>query len=129
MNVTLVYLPVDSDIPCAVKTREPFSMTFPVEAGEGMRAQLQAVECAIGPATSDRVELRCVLALQAQKQTVQRVRFVTDVFQRPDENRQSGFVLVWPAPGETRWETARRLRVPQESLHPAGTHALLAFRR
>ena len=129
MNVTLVYLPVDSDIPFAVRTREPFAMTFPVEAEEGVRAQVQAIECGIGPATSDRVELRCVLALRTEQPSTRRVRIVTDVTERPEEKREHGFVLVWPAPGETRWDTARRLRVPQESLRPAGASALLAFRR
>ena len=129
MNVTLVYLPVDSDIPYAVRTREPFAMTFPVEAEEGVRAQVQAIECGVGPATSDRVELRCVLALRTEQPGTRRVRIVTDVTERPEEKREHGFVLVWPAPGETRWDTARRLRVPQESLRPAGASALLAFRR
>lgn len=129
MNITMVYLPVDSDIPYAVKTREPFSMTFPVEAGEGVRAQVQAIECSTGPATSDRVELRCVLALRAMQHHAQRIRFVTDVAEHPEEKREHGFILVWPAPGETLWDTARRLRVPQEGLRPAGANALLAFRK
>ena len=129
MNVTIVYLPVDSDIPCAVKTREPFSMTFPLEGSEHTRGQLQMIECAVGPATSDRVELRCVLALRAQRQERQLVHLVTEIVQRPEEKTENGFVLVWPAPGESRWDTARRLRVPQESLRPAGANALLAFRR
>ena len=129
MNITIVYLPVDSDIPCAVKMREPFSMTFPLEGNEHIRGQLQTVECACGPATSDRVELRCVLALRVKRQEKRLVHLVTDVLQRPEEKTENGFVLVWPAPGESRWETARRLRVPQESLRPAGANALLAFRR
>ena len=129
MGVTLVYLPVDSDIPYAVRTREPFSMTFPLEAGENVRARLQAVECSVGPATSDRAELRCVLQMHARQQDAQRVRLVTDVQESPEEIHERGFVLVWPAPGESRWDTARRLRVPQESLKPAGKNALMAFRR
>ncbi len=129
MGITLIYLPVDSDIPYAVKMREPFSMTFPLEAGDRVRAQVQAVECSVGPATSDRVELRCVLEMHTQQQEVQRGRIVTDVQEIPEEMHERGFVLVWPAPGESRWDTARRLRVPQESLKPAGTNALLAFRK
>ena len=129
MGVTLVYLPVDSDIPYAVRTREPFSMTFPLEAGENVRARLQAVECSVGPATSDRAELRCVLQMHARQQDAQRVRLVTDVQESPEEMHERGFVLVWPAPGESRWDTSRRLRVPQESLKPAGKNALMAFRR
>lgn len=127
MGLTLLYLPVDSDIPYAVKVREPFSMTFPIGAGENAQVKLEAIECGIGPATSDRVELRCVLHAQARAQDAKRLRIVTDVATKPEEKRERGFVLVWPAPGEARWDTARRLRVPQESLCPAGAHALMAF--
>ena len=129
MQVTLIYLPVDSDIPYAVHTREPFAMTFPVEAQEGIYAQAYAIETMTGPTTSDRAELRCVLGLRAVQHGMQRLQTVTDVAQKPENRQEHGFVLVWPAAGETRWETARKLRVPQESLIPAGRNALLAFRR
>ena len=129
MQVTLIYLPQDSDIPCAVHTREPFSMTFPVEGREGMRAQAFAIETMAGPTTSDRAELRCVLGLCAVQHGMQRLQVVTDVIQKDAPRQEHGFVLVWPAAGETRWETARRLRVREESLKSAGGNALLAFRR
>lgn len=127
MGLTLLYLPVDSDIPYAVRLREPFAMTFPIETGDNAQVTLEAIECGIGPATSDRVELRCVLYAQARTHSTKRLRIVTDVTEKPEEKRERGFVLVWPMPGETRWDTARRLRVPQESLRPAGAQALMAF--
>ena len=60
---------------------------------------------------------------------MQHIRAVTDVTQRPQEKQEQGFVLVWPAAGESRWDTARRLRVAESSLRPAGKNALLAVRR
>ena len=129
MGVTIVYLPVDSDIPAAVHVREPFSMTFPVEAGEGVTAQAYAIESTAGPTTSDRAEIRCVLGLRATQHGIRRVVGVTDVEQGAVIKQEHGFVLVWPAAGESRWETARRLRVAQDGLTPAGKNALLAFRR
>jgi len=129
MGVTLIYLPVDSDIPYAVHVREPFAMTFPVEASEGVTAQIYAIESSAGPTTSDRAEVRCVLGLTATEHGITRITGVTDVAEREEPKQEHGFVLVWPAAGETRWETARRLRVAQESLRPAGGSALLAFRK
>ena len=129
MQVTMIYLPLDSDIPYAVQMREPFAMTFPVEAKAGVSAQACVIETMIGPTTSDRVELRCVLGLKVLQHGVQRMRVVTDVEQRPEQKQEHGFVLVWPAENESRWETARRLRVREESLRPAGKYALLALRR
>lgn len=129
MGITLIYLPVDSDIPYAVRTHEPFAMTFPVEAGEGVNGQIYAIESAAGPTTSDRAEVRCVLGLRTSQHGIRRITGVTDVEQRPQAKQEHGFVLVWPAAGESRWDTARRLRVSEESLRPAGKNALLAFRR
>ena len=129
MSVTLIYLPVDSDIPCAVRTREPFSVTFPVEVSGELQAQAYAIEALPGPSTSDRAEIRCVLGLRAAQHGVMNVRGVTEIAQREAEKQERGFVLVWPAEGESRWDTARRLRVAQECLRPAGKNALLAFRK
>ena len=129
MGVTLIYLPVDSDIPVSVSVREPFAMTFPVETEPGVTAQLSAIECSVGPTTSDRAELRCVLGLTAVRHGVARVTGVTDVTEGEEQRQEHGFVLIWPAAGETRWDTARRLRVAQASLRPAGGGALLAFRK
>lgn len=129
MGVTLVYLPVDSDIPYAVHVREPFAMTFPVEMSGDVRAQAYAIESSAGAATSDRAEVRCVLGLHAVRHENRRVTAVTDVTEQPAQAQEHGYVLVWPAAGESRWETARRLRVAQEALQPAGKRALLAFRK
>jgi len=127
--ITLIYLPVDSDIPCSVRVREPFAMTFPIEAQEGIQAQIYTIETLLGPTTSDRAELRCVLGLRAVQHDVCRIRFVREIEEIEQEKQPHGFVLVWPEAGETRWDTARRLRVPQESLRAAGKNALLAFRK
>lgn len=129
MNMTLVYLPVDSDIPVSMTTREPFALTFPIEATQGVRGRMTVLECSAAAVTRDRVEVRCVLGLEATQHGARRVRIVTDVNTQPEERREHGFMLVWPAPGETKWDTAKRLRVSQESLRPAGKSALLAFKR
>lgn len=129
MCVTLIYLPVDSDIPCSVKVREPFAMTFPVEAQAGVQAQAYEIETIIGPTTSDRAELRCVLGLRTVQYDVNKVCCVCEIEESEQEKQPRGFILVWPEEGETRWEIARRLRIPQENLRTAGKNALLAFRR
>jgi len=129
MSVTLIYLPIDSDIPCSIHSREPFAMMFPVEAGAAARAQAYTIEATPGPATSDRAEVRCVLGLYVEEHEEQLVHGVVAAEETPQEKQERGFVIVWPAEGETKWDTARRLRVAQESLKPAGGRALLAFRK
>ena len=94
-----------------------------------MRAQAYAIETILGPTTSDRAELRCVLGLHAVQHDVSRIRAVCGVEMLEQEKQPHGFVLVWPEAGESRWQTASRLRVREESLRPAGKNALLAFRK
>ena len=128
MAVTLIYLPMDSDIPMAIHTREPFAMTFPIETTGDAQVQARVIEATPGPATSDRAEVRCVVGLHVVKHGVRPLDAVIDVAQQPAARQERGFVLVWPAKGESRWETAKRLRVAEEDLHPAGKGAMLAFR-
>ena len=129
MNLTLLYLPADSDIPCSVHAREPFSMAFPVEGDGDLRVQAYPIEAAPGACTSDRAEVRCVLGLHAVRHQTQRVHGICAIESGETEKPEHGFVIVWPAPEETQWETARRLRVAPDSLHPAGGRALLALRK
>ena len=96
---------------------------------EDALAQARVIEATPGSATSDRAEVRCVVALHVVKHGVRPTEAVTDVIQRPAAKQERGFILVWPAKGETRWQTAKRLRVAEEELHPAGKGAILAFHR
>ena len=70
-----------------------------------------------------------MLGLHTMRFGMQRIEGITQISQRPAEKQEHGFVLVWPAEGESRWDTARRLRVAPDSLRPAGKRALLALRR
>ena len=75
MAVTLIYLPMDSDIPMAIHTREPFAMTFPIETTEDAQVQARVIEATPGPATSDRAggALRCGAACrQARRASARR---------------------------------------------------------
>ena len=79
-------------------------------------------------ATEKRVPARAH-SVTVENRSAVKLTGVTDVAQSEAPRQEHGFVLVWPAAGETRWDTARRLRVPQEALKPAGSDALLAFRK
>ena len=83
MAVTLIYLPMDSDIPMAIHTREPFAMTFPIETTEDAQVQARVIEATPGPATSDRAEVRCVVGLHVVKHGVRPLDAVIDVAQQP----------------------------------------------
>ena len=83
MAVTLIYLPMDSDIPMAVRSREPFEMTFPMEAADDALTQAHVIEATPGPATSDRAEVRCVVSLHMVKHGVRPTAAIVDVEQQP----------------------------------------------
>ena len=96
---------------------------------EGVEAEMMPIETTTGATTSDRVELRCVLGLRAVRRETTRAQIVTQIGQKPAPRQEHGFVLVWPADGESRWETARRLRVAEDCLRPAGKRALLVLKK
>ena len=93
MAVTLIYLPMDSDIPMAIHTREPFAMTFPIETTEDAQVQARVIEATPGPATSDRAEVRCVVGLHVVKHGVRPLDAVIDVAQSV-VSRGSGLVIA-----------------------------------
>lgn len=129
MAVTLIYLPMDSDIPMAVRSREPFEMTFPMEAADDALTQAHVIEATPGPATSDRAEVRCVVSLHMVKHGVRPTAAIVDVEQRPAAETGARLCAGLALQKAKRcWQTAKRLRVAEEELHPAGKGAVLAFR-
>lgn len=129
MAVTLIYLPMDSDIPMAVRSREPFEMTFPMEAADGALTQAHVIEATPGPATSDRAEVRCVVSLHMVKHGVRPTAAIVDVEQRRRRDRSAALCWFGPQKAKRAGRRPNGCASPEEELHPAGKGAVLAFRR
>lgn len=112
LEVTLLYMTDDSPAPVAVRMEEPFRMTFAAQTGEEDFIALTMTDVDVNAVTSDRVEMKYIMHLQASGTRTREVRLVTDAACAPAEEIPGGIILYFTQPGETLWDIARRYRVP-----------------
>ena len=112
LEVTLLYMTDDSPAPVAVRMEEPFRMTFAAQTGEEDFIALSMTDVDVSAVTSDRVEMKYIMHLQASGTRTREARLVTDVACAPAEEMPGGIILYFTQPGETLWDIARRYRVP-----------------
>lgn len=121
LDTTLLYMTDNADAPVSVRLSEPFRATFAADVPENALVTLAATETEVTPITSDRVELRCILRMEASAETHQPLRVASDGQIVPPADVPTDVVLCYPQPGEGLWDIARRYRVPVEgvrSLNP-----------
>ncbi len=116
LGVTLVYLPMDSDVPVSVHQDTPFTMQFTCDLPSTAAITLECVEAVAAALTSDRVEVRFILALDGTEFCAQSVDVVTDVDSVAIDEEPGGIVLYYPKDRETMWDVAKRYRVAEETL-------------
>lgn len=109
---TLLYMTDGSQIPVSMTFSEPFGATFAAEIPPDALMTLTATEAEAVPVTSDRVEVRCILRLEALLDETETLRLLTDgqIVEAPPPTED--LVLCFVQPGEALWDIARRYRVP-----------------
>ena len=112
LEVTLLYMTDDSPAPVTVRMEEPFRMTFAAQTGEEDFIALTMTDVDVNAVTSDRVEMKYIMHLQASGVRTREARLVTDAACTPAEEMPGGIILYFTQPGETLWDIARRYRVP-----------------
>lgn len=116
MEVTLLYMTDDSEVPVSYSTEEPFRMVFACEVGDPDCLTLVPTNVDASCLTSDRVEVKYILHLFCQNVVMGTESLVSDVIKQPAESVDPGIVLYFTQPDETLWDIAKRYRVSRESL-------------
>jgi len=116
LDVTLLYMTDGSDTPVSVHQEEPFRAVFAVQVGEDALIVLNACEVEASPVTSDRVELRCILRMNAESQQTAPLTLVTDAQAVASAQPTEDIVLYFTQPGDTLWDIARRYRLPLQQV-------------
>lgn len=116
LDTTLLYMTDDSDAPVSMHLSEPFRAAFAVETPPDALLSLAATEAEAVPVTSDRLELRCVLHLEATCEASQTITLATEGQVIPDQPLTEDMVLCFVQAGETLWDVARRYRTPVQSV-------------
>lgn len=116
MDATLLYMTDGSDAPVSVRMSEGFRVSFPEQISPDCHAALEVTGAEAVPITSDRVELRYILRLQAREDEVAETYLLTDGKATPAAAVTEDMVLYFTQPGETLWDIARRYRVSVDSV-------------
>ena len=116
LDTTLLYMTDDSPAPVSLRLTEPFRVTYQQETPEDALVTLAATDVEAVPVTSDRVELRYILRMQAACEAAQEIRLLTDGEIVEADPVTEDIVLCFVQPGEQLWDVARRYRVPLESV-------------
>jgi len=116
MEVTLLYMTDDSDIPRSWQTEEPFRMSFACEPCCPMALRLSPSNVEVAGITSDRVEVKYILHLSLYDLLTQPETLVEDVQPLPAQPEEPGIVLCYSRPGETLWDIAKQYRVSCDAL-------------
>ena len=116
MGVTLVYLPIDSQVPVSTRQDAPMSVQFACGLSADAAIALECVEAVASAITSDRVEVRFILLLEGMDCGAQPLQVVTDVTRTPAQAEPGAIVVYYPAQDETAWDIAKRYRVDAQSL-------------
>ena len=111
LGVTLVYLPIDSQVPVSTRQDAPMSVQFACGLSADAAIALECVEAVASAITSDRVEVRFILSLEGVDCGAQPLQVVTDVTRTPAQAEPGAIVVYYPAQDETAWDVAKRYRV------------------
>lgn len=116
LDTTLLYMSDNAEAPVSIRMSEPFRVAFPTDAPEDALITLAATETEATPITSDRVEMRCILRMEASAEEHQPLRIAAEGQIVPPADVTTDVVLCYPQPGEALWDIARRYRVPVEGV-------------
>lgn len=116
LEVTLLYMTDDSQVPVTISQEEPFSITFACETGDSDFLALEAGDIDVSAITSDRVEMKYILRLSAHGAKAATGQVITDITRVACAKPTSGIALYFIQPGEDLWDIAKRYRVPREQL-------------
>lgn len=116
MEVTLLYMTDDSDIPQTYRTEEPFRMSFACEPCCRSALRLCPSNVEVAGITSDRVEVKFILHLSLYDLLTQPEALVEDISLTAAPPEEPGIVLCFSRPGETLWDIAKQYRVSCEAL-------------
>lgn len=111
LDAQIIYLPRDGTAPVSARRELPFRIAFDEEIPVGAQVRLSARDVQTEGVDERRVEIKYRMELNAVSVGARELALPTGAVERPAARRRSGLVVVWPQPGETRWDIAKRLRV------------------
>ncbi len=116
LDAQVVYLPAADGAVSAIRQEIPFRIAFQGSLPQGAAVRLTAQDVQAEGIAADRVELKYRMELNADAVEARNISLPASVKQTQARPERSGLVMIWPQPGETLWDIAKRLRVTTESI-------------
>lgn len=116
LDAQVVYIPAGGKAVAASRQETPFRIAFQGALPANSMVSLVARDVQSEGITGDRVEVKYRMELSADAVKSQTVSLPSGVHFQKVAPERIGLAMVWPQPGETLWDIAKRLRVTTDSI-------------
>ena len=123
MQLQIVYVPEDSDIPVTSEVELPFAAAFATNAVPDDHISLGISEASVQSVTSERMEVKYILHMSAEGEHVHSLTAVTDIetANNVHTKQHTGISLRYVQPQETVWDIGKQFHIPIET-HKTDNH-------
>lgn len=108
VNAQVVYMTGDGEELKSENQDFPFEISVSCALDEKGRVRVLAVSPEGNALMSDRIEVKCMLALSADKRTDGKITIADGLAEAGENNKIKGVMIVWPNPNDTAWSIAKK---------------------
>jgi len=126
VNAQVIYMPQSGEKLMSAKGDLPFEIPLAAPLSDNSLVRVEALNAEGSALMSDRVEVKCVLNVKADKTEREEKRTVSKIEEAGENKRRKGCVIVWPKNGDDAWSVAKRYRVPVEEVKNASEDGVSA---
>lgn len=116
LDSQIIYVPAGQTAAVGARQEAPFRIAFQGALPADAAIRLTASNVQAEGISPDRVEVKYVMALDADVISEAAVQLPEGVEKTEAEPERGGLIMVWPQRGETYWDIAKRLRVTVDSI-------------
>ena len=119
VNAQVVYMTGDGEELKSENQDFPFEISVSCALDEKGRVRVLAVSPEGNALMSDRIEVKCMLALSADKRTDGKITIADGLAEAGENNKIKGVIIVWPNPNDTAWSIAKKYITTVENVQNA----------
>jgi hypothetical protein len=119
INTQVVYMTGDGESLKCENQDLPFEISAACALDEKGRVRVAAVSPEGNALMSDRIEVKCMLVLTADKRTDGQITIADGLSEAGENQKLKGVVIVWPGPDDTAWTIAEKYLTNVESVQNA----------
>lgn len=119
VNTQVVYMTGDGESLKSENQDLPFEISVACPLTENERVTVSAVSPEGNALMSDRIEIKCMLTLTADKRTGGEITIADGLAEEGENVKKKGVMIVWPKENDTAWTIAKRYLTSVENAQNA----------